>query len=67
MFLGLGIEQTAANTTIIWYMECIISKFNTSVEILKSSYTYNFAWQKSGGAMAPRPPPPSFAGPEDLN
>ena len=28
----------------------------TSVEILKSSDTYNFAWQKSGVAMAPRPP-----------
>ena len=34
-------------------MECIISRFNTSVEILNSSATYNFAWQKSGGAMAP--------------
>ena len=39
-------------------MECIISKFNTSVEILKSSSTYNFAWQKSGGGMGPPPPPP---------
>ena len=38
-------------------MECIISRFNTSVEILKSSATYNFAWQKSGGAMAPPAPP----------
>ena len=28
-------------------MEDIISKFNTTVEILKSSATYNFAWQKS--------------------
>ena len=38
-------------------MECIISRFNTSVEILKSSATYNFAWQKSGGPWPFRPPP----------
>ena len=50
-------------------MECIISKFNTTVEILKSSTTYNFALQKSvcvcvcvGGGMLPRPS--SFCGPE---
>ena len=40
-------------------MECIISRFDNSVEILKSSATYNFAWQKSGGAMLP-PAPPQF-------
>ena len=34
----------------------IISKFNTSVEI-KSSATYNYAWEKSGEAMAPPAPP----------
>ena len=28
-------------------MEFIISKFHASVEILKSSATFNFAWQKS--------------------
>ena len=44
-------------------MECIISKFNTPIEILKSSSTYNFAWQKSGVGHGP-PGPPSFAGPE---
>ena len=38
-------------------MEFIISKFHASVEILKSSATFNFAWQKSGGAMAPKSPP----------
>ena len=35
----------------------IISKFDTEVEI-KSSATYNYAWQKSGEAMAPKAPPP---------
>ena len=44
-------------------MECIISKCNNSVEILKFSATYNFAWQKSGGGHGP-PGPPSFAGPD---
>ena len=55
------------------HMECIILKFNATVEILKSSTTYNFALQKSvcvcvsvcvcrGGGMLPRPS--SFCGPE---
>ena len=61
----LGFSELAnncKNNSIIWYMKCIISKCNTSVEILKSSTTYNFAWQKSvcvcvwGGAWSPGPP-----------
>ena len=38
-------------------MECIISRFNTSVEILNSSATYNFACQKKWGGHGPPAPP----------
>ena len=57
MFLGwvLGLIKELQEQPVSNILNVFISKFNTTVEILKSSSTYDFAWQKrvGGGDMPP--------------